>query len=897
MRGYRLLGLVIASWALLLLAGCGLLPQPSAQGEGDVAATEERATPTQTATAHDRSWEASTVIAELYTSPGFTTDAYAWAVLPDRVLYSDGRLFSYEIDHTSENYESRLTIGQLDRAQICLFLRDLEADGFFDLVASDYPPLETMITDNGITKMVARGWRTDIYKLYALPALPFMIEEGFLDEDAVPAGFYDSYERFLALHATDAQPYLPETAFLYIREWTPTDDEWQYEESIPAWTVDQSVESLVNNSQEGQVRVDGKLAQQIFAELGVNGVWDVEEDGRYYMIGVRPLLPHETFTLPRSGWGNEPIYESSSTPFDCSADQSAIPPYATATPIVYDDEEPSVEAPPAPPAEDPFELIETIGERNQAEQLDQPTGIAVTAQNEVVISDAPNGRLHWYSADGSYLRAIALPEGTSAFDIAIGREGNLYIASWRTGILVLAPDGTLLQTFDDWPPADGPTDFGPGYPLPDRIAFGPDGRIYAIEALGGNRVVILNADGGVDEVWEGPDDGGFSDILTDVAVDNEGTLYVSDRGNDLLVVRRADGTVSTKALDRVFALLIGADGALYISRENRLERYRPDGDGGNEVVSTFDFFGVDDITFAPDGTLWALDNYAMRDGVVMHYDLATMESGPIRTFGDASLRPGQFETHTDFSVSEGGSLWYIELMRENIFAETPSQITHIDPAGTVTTFDSLGGRPFDCDRYLIEAWQNGVIVAEPCGLTVTVLDSENQPLVSVETGAAQVAAITDIVLAPDGETLYLLDGERGTLSRWSLSGELQGSWSDETQLRRANALGLSADGRLFIVNGREGRLIRFDPDAGFGELFALPDEIRSVYSLAVSADGTRFYIGDRESYLHVLDNEGNYRGARPLSGSNDIIVQTLSDGTIYASARSGEIYRLQDVLP
>ena len=62
-------------------------------------------------------------------------------------------------------------------------------------------------------------------------------------------------------------------------------------------------------------------------------------------------------------------------------------------------------------------------------EIDHVRDLDVNAEEEVVLVDSGNGKLHWLSADGTWLREAGLPEGTINVDAVASLEGGQYILS------------------------------------------------------------------------------------------------------------------------------------------------------------------------------------------------------------------------------------------------------------------------------------------------------------------------------------------------------------------------------------------------------------------------------------------------------------------------------------
>ncbi len=62
-------------------------------------------------------------------------------------------------------------------------------------------------------------------------------------------------------------------------------------------------------------------------------------------------------------------------------------------------------------------------------EIDHVRTLDVNSRGEVVLADSGNGRLHWLSGDGAWLREVGLPEGTIHVDAVASLEGGHYILS------------------------------------------------------------------------------------------------------------------------------------------------------------------------------------------------------------------------------------------------------------------------------------------------------------------------------------------------------------------------------------------------------------------------------------------------------------------------------------
>jgi DNA-binding beta-propeller fold protein YncE len=177
-------------------------------------------------------------------------------------------------------------------------------------------------------------------------------------------------------------------------------------------------------------------------------------------------------------------------------------------------------------------------------QFDNPTGIAVDANGNVLVADTNNARIEKFSPTGTFLSAMGIkgigygqlgaPNG-----IATDRAGNIYVADASKHVVEkIAPDGTVI---DEW---KGPE---PGFYGPRRIAIGPDDSIYVVDQ-GRTRVAKFSPDGQVLAAWgtKGNGDGQFNDH-TSVTVDpTTNRVYVADPINRRIQIFDSNGKFLTK---------------------------------------------------------------------------------------------------------------------------------------------------------------------------------------------------------------------------------------------------------------------------------------------------------------------------------------------------------------
>lgn len=76
------------------------------------------------------------------------------------------------------------------------------------------------------------------------------------------------------------------------------------------------------------------------------------------------------------------------------------------------------------------EYIETIGKQGQGPgEMQRPTSLQVTSQNEIIVSDPGARKLHFFTLDGNFLRAVSQAKMSFFSNLKVDNEGNI-IASY-----------------------------------------------------------------------------------------------------------------------------------------------------------------------------------------------------------------------------------------------------------------------------------------------------------------------------------------------------------------------------------------------------------------------------------------------------------------------------------
>ena len=157
-------------------------------------------------------------------------------------------------------------------------------------------------------------------------------------------------------------------------------------------------------------------------------------------------------------------------------------------------------------------------------ELNRPAGIAVEKNGNVIVVDSGNCRLQVFSPEGKLLAQCGRAgsgdgEFNQPWGITTDKGGNIYVADWKNHrVQKLSPQGRFLMkigSYGELPRSD------------DAFAVTPFGPyVSSLPTSTYPKAGILNHP-------------------TDVAVDTDGDIYVTDWGNHRVSIFEADGTPLT----------------------------------------------------------------------------------------------------------------------------------------------------------------------------------------------------------------------------------------------------------------------------------------------------------------------------------------------------------------
>ena len=236
--------------------------------------------------------------------------------------------------------------------------------------------------------------------------------------------------------------------------------------------------------------------------------------------------------------------------------------------------------------------LSVIGRQgNQPGQFDQPFGLVVDARGGLVVAEWGNNRLQRLTATGQPVstwgnsggaKSAARGEFNYPQGIAVDAQGTVYVTdSGNNRVQVFSSSGQLVSVWGQR--GDAPGQFY----APDGIAIDSNGNVYIAE-YGNNRVQVMTAGGRFVSQWGGKGSGpGEFNGAGGLAIDGQGNVYVADQGNSRIQKFSARGAFLTQwgapggakgtgpgEFNTPIGIAVDRDGSIYVTDfgNNRVQK-------------------------------------------------------------------------------------------------------------------------------------------------------------------------------------------------------------------------------------------------------------------------------------------------------------------------------------
>ncbi len=192
-----------------------------------------------------------------------------------------------------------------------------------------------------------------------------------------------------------------------------------------------------------------------------------------------------------------------------------------------------------PTIRDARSVIATIGQRGLSDgQFYYPRAIAASPEGRIFIADK-TGRIQRFGASGELEKGWDTPDHKSGFPVGMGLapDGRLFVADTHYNrVLVYDQEGNLLGKFGKPGRGDGE------FEMPTDVAVDRDGNIYVSETGGNDRISKFDPHFTYIKSFGGPDAGEASTSRpVGLTIDPDNTLWVADAVNHRLVRFSLDG--------------------------------------------------------------------------------------------------------------------------------------------------------------------------------------------------------------------------------------------------------------------------------------------------------------------------------------------------------------------
>ncbi len=194
------------------------------------------------------------------------------------------------------------------------------------------------------------------------------------------------------------------------------------------------------------------------------------------------------------------------------------------------------------------------------------TAVAVDSKDNVYVFNRGGHPIIVYDREGNFLRSWGESVFNGVHGISIDPEDSVYCTDHLDHVVrKFTSDGKLLMTLGRAGVSGGPTMSGEPFNRPTHTAVDPrNGDIYVADGYSNARVHKYSPDGKLLFSWgESGTDPGHFNIVHNIAVDDDGWVYVADRENRRIQVFDSRGKFETQwvNLSRAAGVCLGPAGS------------------------------------------------------------------------------------------------------------------------------------------------------------------------------------------------------------------------------------------------------------------------------------------------------------------------------------------------
>jgi len=375
--------------------------------------------------------------------------------------------------------------------------------------------------------------------------------------------------------------------------------------------------------------------------------------------------------------------------------------------------------------------------------------------------------------------------------------------------------------------------------VPDIFAedfFGPiteitidnNDNIY-ISDFENNRVVKFNSDGTFLDQWGeyGSGEGEFN-YPDDIVTDSSGNIYVSDLENDRIQKFDSSGSfISTWGSsgngDGEFGQISGiaedSDGNIYVSdlENNKIQKFDSDGN----FIDSWGEYGAGNGDFdQPRNIFISGENVYVADYANNRVQKFDLEGSYISSIGSAGSGDGEFFGPTWICVDAEGNLYVSN-----------------DTDVRIQKFDSSGN--------FVDSWNSG---SSPRGIAV---DSDSN--------------------------IYVTDSQDLIIRKYESNGDFLENWKtwggENGQFNGPIGVETDSENNIFVVDSGNNRIQKFDSDGNFVSKFGTEGtedgQFRHPWDIIIDGDDNLYVFDTNNSRIQKFDSDGNFLAKWGSAGSGD----------------------------
>jgi hypothetical protein len=209
--------------------------------------------------------------------------------------------------------------------------------------------------------------------------------------------------------------------------------------------------------------------------------------------------------------------------------------------------------------------------------LKDARSIAIDGEGRIYTADYTGGRVQVFSREGKYLSGFLVDTKMPLTSMDVDRSGKVYIIQSGKITVYNGETGKAIQTIKA-------TDFASF----DSLFITPTGQIAAAQTGAKERLVILDADGSIQQTIDQPftNNTGDSELDMHVTVDGQGTIYLAGSFNSAVLKFSPEGKYLNRfgssgneagQFQAIETIAVDGQGQVYVSDIHGIQVFSADG--------------------------------------------------------------------------------------------------------------------------------------------------------------------------------------------------------------------------------------------------------------------------------------------------------------------------------